>query len=286
MTSLKDLQSRFQAGILAGDGTILGEINDSAREDRTVLFGVYRNAYVARLVELLGNDYEQLYAYLGDDAFARLATRYVAANPSDQRNARWYGRHLPRFAAETAPFADHPEIAELAALEKALDDAFDGPDATPLGIADLAAIPPEDWPRLIFSSHPTAIRLTFTTNADDIWSALKNEMAPPAPIRLPEPQALIVWRQDYMARFRAMSAEEAMMWDEAARGVRFGVLCEMVATFAGEADAELRAATYLKTWIDSGMLAGCQAQQPLDEVQSGAPSFGAGNKASLRPVSQ
>ena len=49
-------------------------------------------------------------------------------------------------------------------------------------------------------------------------------------------------------------------WDEAAKGVRFGVLCEMVATFAGEDDAELRATSYLKGWVDTGMLAGFQLQ--------------------------
>ena len=92
------------------------------------------------------------------------------------------------------------------------------------------------------------------TNAADIWCALKNETAPPAPKLLPEPQAIVVWRQDFMSRFRQLPAEEAMMWDEAAKGVRFGVLCEMVATFAGEEDAELRAATYLKGWVDMGML--------------------------------
>ena len=106
--------------------------------------------------------------------------------------------------------------------------------------------------------NPTAIRLTFATNAADIWSALKNETAPPKPKALPEPQAIVVWRQDFMARFRSLSTEEAMMWNEAAKGVRFGVLCEMVATFAGADGAELRGATYLKDWVDMGMLAGCQ----------------------------
>lgn len=286
MTGLKQLQERFQAGILAGDDTILGDVKDSARERRSVLFGVYRNAYVARLAEILGNDYSQVHAYLGDDGFAKLARAYIAAHPSDRRNARWFGRHLPQFAKETAPFASHSEIAEIAALEKALDDAFDGPDATPLAIGNLAAIPPEDWPRLTFQPHPTAIRLTFTTNAAEIWSALKDGISPPAPARQPEPQALIVWRQDDMARFRPLAAEEAMMWDEAGKGVRFGVLCEMLATFAGEEDAGLRAATYLKTWIDSATLTGCQVQQSSGEAQSGAPSFGAGNRASVRPVSQ
>ena len=72
MTSLKELQESFQRGILAGDDAILGAIKDSAKEPRRALFGVYRNAYVLRLAEVLGEDYACLHAYLGDAAFARL----------------------------------------------------------------------------------------------------------------------------------------------------------------------------------------------------------------------
>jgi hypothetical protein len=260
MKGLRELQETFQRGILAGDDSILAEVNDSAKEKRKVLFGVYRNAYVARLAEILGEDYEQLHAYLGDQGFAQLVKAYIAANPSDQRSARWFGRHLPAFVRESETYAKHQEAAEIAALEKALADAFDGPDAAPLDISELAALAPEIWPALVFKPHPAASRLTFKTNAAEIWSALKSETAPPKPVHLPEPQAILVWRQDFMARFKPLSAEEAMMWDEAAKGVRFSVLCEMVATFAGEDEAELRAATYLKTWVDMGMLAGFQTQ--------------------------
>jgi hypothetical protein len=63
-----------------------------------------------------------------------------------------------------------------------------------------------------------------------------------------------------MSRFRPLSTEEAMMWDEAVNGVSFGVLCEMVATFAGAEEAELRAASYLKAWVDTGMLVGFRTE--------------------------
>lgn len=260
MKSLKELQDDFQRGILAEDDAILAEINDSGKEDRKVLFGVYRHAYVARLAEIVGEDYEQVHAYLGDQAFARLVKAYIAAHPSDQRNARWFSRHLPAFIAKLAAYAKHPEVAELATLEKALADAFDGPDCKALTIEALAVLEPEAWPCLVFQPNPTATHLDFATNAAAIWSALKNETAPPKPARLPEPQAIIVWRQEFTARFRPFSTEEAMMWDEAAKGVRFGVLCEMVATFSGEDEAELRSASYLKSWIDTGMLAGFRLQ--------------------------
>jgi hypothetical protein len=260
MKSLREIQESFQRGVLAGDDAILAEVNDSDKENRKVLFGVYRNAYVVRLAEITGEDYEQLHAYLGDQSFAKLVKSYIAANPSDQRNARWFGRHLPAFIRADETYSAHPEIAELASLEKALADVFDGPDAEPLTIEALTTVPPEAWPNLVFTTHPAALRLTFDTNAADIWAALKEETAPPKAHRLPEPQAIILWRHEFMSRFRPFTAEEAMMWDEAAKGVRFGVLCEMVATFGGEEDAELRAATYLKGWIDTGMLAACQTE--------------------------
>ena len=93
-----------------------------------------------------------------------------------------------------------------------------------------------------------------------------------------------------MARFRPLSAEEAMMWDEAANGVRFGVLCEMVATFAGE-DERRAARRHLPQrlgrhgdagGLPDGVAPGCARSQPA----TAAGGRGAGNSASLRPVSQ
>src|SRR6476646_10955110 len=50
-------------------------------------------------------------------------------------------------------------------------DTFEGPDAEQLKLAQLAEI----WTKLVFAPHPTALRLTFATNAPDIWSALREE---------------------------------------------------------------------------------------------------------------
>lgn len=53
-----------------------------------------------------------------------------------------------------------------------------------------------------------------------------------------------------------MSAEEAMMWREAVKGVRFSVLCELLATFDDPETAATRAATHLQGWLAAGLLSG------------------------------
>ena len=251
---LKTTQDRVQSNILTGGDDILEHLVDGPTANRTNLFQIYRNAYVLRLIEFLQHDYEQTHAYLGDEEFEALCRSYIAANTSHTTNARWFGSNLPNYLAQTEPYNTHKEIVELASLEKALNDAFDGPDAEPLTTDDLAGIPPENWPDLVLQPHTTAARLRFSTNAADIWLALKDEEEPPEAKGLDETQQLLVWRQDETPRFRVLGYEEAMMWDEAVKGVRFGGLCEMVATHGGEDGADLRAATYLQTWLAAGLL--------------------------------
>jgi hypothetical protein len=60
--------------------------------------------------------------------------------------------------------------------------------------------------------------------------------------------------------FRELTGEEAMMWDEAANGIPFGVLCSMLATYADPDSAAARGAGYLHGWITSGLLTGVASE--------------------------
>jgi putative DNA-binding protein len=250
---LAALQDQFQEALLSGDDRVLSVIRDSHRERRDVLLGVYRHAYTERLVEFVENDHELLHKYLGNEAFGEMAQAYAAAYPSQDRNARYFCSHLPPFLRTVEPYKSQPELSELAALEKALNDAFDATDAPVLTLIGLGRLPPEDWSRLTFKPHPSATRLDCFTNAADIWLALKEELEPPKLRTLAEPSRILTWRQD-IPKFRLLGAEEAMMWDEAARGAKFETLCELVAIFGGLDGAEERAAGYLQGWISSGLL--------------------------------
>lgn len=251
--TLSEMQAAFQRALMHGDDAVLNELLDNSRTDRNVLFGVYRHAYVARLIEVLRNDHPMLHAYLGNDAFNETAKAYVAACPSRNQNARWFSHRLPDFLSETRP--DAPQLGELAALERALNDAFDAPDTEPLALSDLAAVPPEQWSDLVFSPHPSACRLALKSNAHSLWLALKNDETPPPVEARTRPESVIVWRHETTPKVRRMPDEEAMMWTEAMNGVPFGGLCELVAVYDDPNSAPLRAAQHLQGWILSSLLA-------------------------------
>jgi hypothetical protein len=254
MSDFARQQHDFQRAILTGEDAVLTEILDSAKEKRDVLFGVYRNAYGSRLVESMRNDHDLLHLYLGDEMFDAMGKAYVADNPSQHPNVRWFSRALPEFLRSTEPYRNYPVLSDIAALERALNDAFDAEDAPVLALADITGFAPDAWAGLKFTPHPSALRLDVTTNASAIWLALKNDEVPPDATLLEERCHLLVWRQDLMPMFRELAAEEAMMWDEAARGVPFGVLCSMLATSDDPDGAAARAAGYLHGWVTSGLL--------------------------------
>jgi hypothetical protein len=202
------------------------------------------------------NDHERLHSYLGDEMFDEMGHAYVAATPSQHPNLRWFSQALPEFLKATAPYNNYPILSDLAALEKALNDAFDAQDESALAVAEMAGFAPEVWHDLKFMAHPSAIRLDLTTNVSAVWLALKNDETPPDAVVLEEPCRLLIWRQDVIPLFRELSAEEAMMWDEAAGGIPFGVLCSMLATYDDPDGAAARGAGYLHSWVSAGLLTG------------------------------
>jgi len=259
MSDFARQQSEFQRGILTGDDTILAEILDSPQETRATLFGVYRHAYGSRLVEAVRNDHELLHLYLGDETFDEMGHAYVRARPSEHSNLRWFSQGLPDFLKSTEPYCNHPILSDLAALEKALNDAFDAAEAPVVALEAMAGFAPEIWNDLVLQPHPSARRLDLATNAAAVWMALKNEATPPDATPLQVPSRLLIWRQDTTPMFRELAAEEAMMWDEAANAIPFGVLCEMLATYHDPDGAAARGAGYLHGWITSAALTAVSA---------------------------
>ena len=254
MTGLSDLQAKLQASMLGTGGDTEDLVSQPPRGSRASRLDVYRNGYLLRLTEFLTNDYEKLRAYLGETRFSRMAKDYAAAHPSDTPNARWFSRHLPRFLGQSEALSLHPEVTELAALEQALNDVFDGPEATVVSMVDLAAIDPADFGEVSFSLVPACMIVSAATNAASIWSAIRCSETPPAAERLSASQQILVWRQAGSSRFRILGEEEFMAISCIGQGLAFGAICEMLAAYDEPDTAAIRAANYLRGWIEAEIL--------------------------------
>ena len=254
MTKLAELQRDMQRAVMGKSTAVDGLLTKPPVGSAAQRLDVYRNGYGLRLTEFLTHDYEKLRTYLGDVRFNELASRYIAAHPSDQPNARWFSRHLPEFLKQSQYYRRQPEISELAILERAINDAFDGPDHPVVTMADLSAIAPEDFAGASFQIASTVHRLAVTTNVSSLWSCLKCDEVPPRPEDIAKPSEIMVWRQGSGSRFRILGEEEAMAIDSAREGLPFSIICEMMAAYDDAENAGLRAAGYLRGWIEAEII--------------------------------
>jgi hypothetical protein len=150
-------------------------------------------------------------------------------------------------------------------------DAFDSTDAPVLGLADLARVPSGLWGQMIFRPHPSAALLRNVTNAFAIWKSLKDGNTPSQAAPLADPESVMIWRQGLVPMVRVMPYEEAMMWTEASRGVRFDVLCELLAAFDAPEGAAARAAGYLQGWLTSELLTSAETQDRPANITDKTP---------------
>lgn len=215
---------------------------------------IYRNAYRARLTGALRDNYPVLHRVLGDEAFDALAAAFITARPSRQPSIRWFGAELGDWLQETAAQLPHPALVDLTRMEWALSIAFDAADATPLQVADLLAVAPQDWPALSFQPLPSLHMIAMNWAVEPLWSAISADES--ATTDAPEAldHHLLVWRRDEQTQWRSVEAFEALLLDACIGGRSFADLCELALTECGD-NAAAEVAGYLRVWVEAGLLA-------------------------------
>ncbi len=217
---------------------------------------VYRNAYSARLLAALRDNYAVLHRAMGDEAFDALGLRYLAARPSRTPSIRWFGRHLADFMVDDEELP-HPAFVDLARMDWALRDAFDAADAESANeVNELTAA-------TRFMLHPSVRLLAMDWAIESAWRALRlaiTEESEEDP-ELPEPEAethqLLIWRQqDLEVRWRSLEVLEAVLLNGVSEGADFAALAEIAAAQVGADAAPQALVQALQTWLADGLLQG------------------------------
>jgi hypothetical protein len=254
MSRLEHIQTDFQSFLLRGDAAVEAHVVGTRRVPIATRLGIYGDGYCARLCEALQANFPVLTQLLGEGDFETLATAYVRAHESPFFSIRYYGNALAEFLATEAHYAGAPVLAELARWEWAMTEVFDAADAAPLGPGELARVTPDEWADLRFDWHPSVRRLELAWNAPQIWKAVGADAEPPEVTLESNPVQWLLWRHELRSYFRSLQTEEALVLDAARQGESFGGVCTLLSGIFGDAAAPPRAASFLRGWVDSGLL--------------------------------
>jgi hypothetical protein len=220
---------------------------------------VYRQQYLLRHLDALREDFLTLEHALGDEAFETLAGAYFQAFPPRSFSLRDLGVDLPRFVAERAPWSEDPLLADLARVEWAFVEAFDAPDAPPLDLAAVAAVPEDAWPSARLVLQPSVQRLALAHPAHEARIAVRSGEASAASGKTrpsPSPTFVVVFRGPARLQCVAVEADAYALLDELARGTALGDACERVATASGASTAsfEEKVGAWFQEWTALGWL--------------------------------
>lgn len=209
---------------------------------------VYQNNYRVSLVEALREGHPRLAAWLGEAAFDAAAAHQIDSHPPSSWTLDAYGSEFPAVLAALWP--EDPVPADLAAIDRAIGEAFVAPDADPVDAAALAAV---DWDTAVITPVPSLRQIMVGSNADALWLALAADE--PAPDAEAAPGLVLVWRQGFEPVMRRADADEARMLRAVADGQGFGAICAGFAEVGDPAEAVTRAGTVLGRWLAEGLIA-------------------------------
>lgn len=251
--SLASLQKTMMGYLLKGETIIEKSIVKQGNVSNKTRLNIYKNAYQARLKEVIDNDHPILGMYLGDDLFDEMVSGYIDYSPSNCTSLRDYANQLPLFLTKQKPFSQHPIISEIAQFERLLLDAFDAEDAKRYSKEDLQKLSPSDWLELTFRFHPSVQLTSFEWNCVESWQALKKETAPDAATQ--KSNSWLIWRNPQrLTQFRSLNEEEIVLIRMILNGDSFSALCEYLYNVSSDEDVSILALNYINSWLDDGIL--------------------------------
>jgi len=163
---------------------------------------IYTDAYLARLIEALHDDFPAVTQFQGHDEFHELCRAYLERHPSRSWSLNPLGRKLPEFLSGKAKIPQREATRDLAALEVAMAEVFDGKTAEPLTPEDFAKMPPERFIGARLRFVPTFRLLALDHDVNPYVDAVRQERETRPPVRRKKSWIAVyrkefkVWRLD------------------------------------------------------------------------------------------
>ena len=223
---------------------------------------IYNRQYWFRVLGALAEDFAALSAVVGARAFEKLSIAYLTAHPSRSFTLRNLGSRLPEWLEANPGFAGrrHQLALDVARIEWAFVEAFDGSERTPLALDQVATL--DAGSRLALQPHLRLIALEYP--ADDLVLSLhhgekrqtseagvRHDDSPEAQAKLPKlrrrPTWLAAHRVDTYVYYRRLEREEFLTLAAIRQGLPLAEA--LAAGFADSRIAQSRRAQRVREWF-------------------------------------
>ncbi len=278
--TLGRIQEWFQTAITDPDGVWSG-VSSVADADAVLTrskalpaldrLAVYGHAYFARLLDCLREEYPVLKTALGDEVFDGFAAEYLRRFPSRSYTLFELGTRFPQFLRDTRPAdvgADGepswPDfLIDLATLELAFNEVFDGPgiEGKPtLDAAAVAAVPPDRLPDVRLIPAPCVRVFAFRYPVHTYFAAVRR--GEEALVPDPEETFLAVTRQRYFVKHFELSKPAHALLSALLRGEALGAAIAAVMSDTSSDDLESRLGEWFRDWAVQGCFLDIEANSP------------------------
>lgn len=213
-------------------------ITCSSQQTSLERIGIYANAYYARLLECLSEEFPALVSAMGKQAFGVFSMEYLQQYPSTSYTLGDLGARFPQFLREHKPPGEAGEdevnwtdfLIELATLERVYSEVFDGPgieQETLLTAESLNAIAPEDWPGLTLRMAPCFRLMQFQFPVHEFITDARKGDTPSIPAQ--QTTYLAITRRNFVVRREAVTPAEYFLLSQLQEGLPVG---EAITQFA------------------------------------------------------
>ena len=144
---MRPLTADFAMQAMVEQGLSMNEIAASYIKPNSLLTSferleIYNRQYWFRVIAAVSEDFPALQVVLGQEKFDSLVLAYLRENPSTSFSLRNLGARLPAWLASYPELAgpQHALAVDVARLEWAYIEAFDGASLVPLGWEDFAGL--------------------------------------------------------------------------------------------------------------------------------------------------
>lgn len=156
MPSLREIQEDFARGVLGSNHVIATQLLGAGGQSGEAGLAIYRNNVLANYRKALRETYPVVLQLIGEDCFNQAANAYARATPSISGDLYDFGAGFGEFLTDLPATRGLAYLPDVARLEWTVDTSDRAPEAGPLDLARLAAVPEVRLADLRLVLHPSA----------------------------------------------------------------------------------------------------------------------------------